>query len=81
LTPWLQDVPLVAEHPILPPQPPQLLALLGRQPVLVARVDSCLLNPAAHRRLAQVHLPADRRHRPLALPDQGNDFSLEGRRE
>src|SRR5262249_47818504 len=77
----LQDVPLVTEHPHLPPQPPQLLPLVGRQSVPFARVHGRLLDPPPHRGLAQVHLAANRRQRAIALPDQGNDLSLERRRE
>src|SRR5262249_25833899 len=74
-------VPLVAEHPHLSPQPPQLLALLGRQPVSFPRVDCRLLDPAAHCCLAQVHLPTDRRNRPVPLPHQGDDLGFERGRE
>jgi hypothetical protein len=35
----LQDVALLVQHPHLPPQPPQLLALFGRQPVALAGMD------------------------------------------
>src|SRR5262249_20395549 len=68
-------------HPPPPPHPPQLLALLGRQPVSSPRVDCRLLDPAAHRRLAQVHLPTDRRNRPVPLPHQGDDLGFERARE
>src|SRR5262249_13412520 len=77
----LQDVPLVAEHPHLPPQPAQLLALVGRQPVLFPRVDCRLLGPATDRRLAQVHLPTNCRDRPVTLSHQGDDLGLERWRE
>src|SRR5262249_57337813 len=64
-----------------PPHPPQLLALLGRQPVALARVHRRLPDPAAHRRLTQVELATDRRQRPLAPAHQGDDLTLEFRRE
>src|SRR5262249_56218070 len=64
-----------------PPHPPHLLAPLGRHPVALARVHRRLPDPAAHRRLTQVELAADRRQRPLAPAHQGNDLRLELRRE
>src|SRR5262249_46106828 len=77
----LQDVPLLTQDLVLPPQPPQLLALLGRQSVALARVHRRLRDPAAHRRLTEIELATDRRQRPLAPAHQGDDLSLELRRE
>src|SRR5262249_54123947 len=77
----LENVPLVPEHPILPPQPPQLFALLSRQTLARSRVDGRLFNPAADRRLAEVHLPTNRRDRPVTPLHQGNDLRLERGRE
>src|SRR5262245_43159709 len=53
----------------------------GREAVPLAPVDGSLLDPAADRRLAQIHVPADRRDRPLSLAYQSNDLGLERRRE
>src|SRR5262249_59507803 len=77
----IQVAPPAAEPPHPPPQPPQLLALLGRQPVPFPRVDCRLFDPAAHRRLAQIHFPTNRRDRPVTLSHQGHDLGLERRRE
>src|SRR5262249_11485455 len=77
----LQDVPLLAEHPILPPQPPQLLALLSRQSVALARVHGRLPDPAPHRRLTQLEPAADCWQCPLAPAHPGDALGLELRRE
>src|SRR2546429_168964 len=75
--------PIPARHTPAPapPHPPQLLALLGRQAVALARVHRRLPDPVAHRGLTQVELAADRRQRPLAPAHQGDDLGLELRRE
>src|SRR5439155_9977591 len=66
---------------VLPAQPPQLLALLGREAVALARVHRRLPDPVAHGRLTQVELAADRGQRPLAPAHQGDDLGLELRRK
>src|SRR5262249_41533293 len=64
-----------------PLHPPQLFARLSRQPLARSRVDGRLFNPAADRRLAEVHLPTNRRDRPVTPLHQGNDLRLERGRE
>src|SRR5205814_9991821 len=77
----LQNVALLAQNLHLAPEPTELLTLLGRQPVPLARIHGRLPDPAAHGRLSQVELAADRGQRPLAPAHQGDNLGLELRRE
>src|SRR5262249_15924700 len=87
----LQNVALLAQHPHLAPQPPQLLALLGRQPVALARVHGRLPDPAPPPPLTQLHPPPPLApggrpaeppgHPPPPPPPQGNAPRLDPRRE
>jgi hypothetical protein len=60
----LQDVPLLPQDLVLPPQPPQLLALLGRQSGRARPRPPPPVRPSGVPRLTQIELATDRLERP-----------------
>jgi hypothetical protein len=68
---FFQDLPLFPQDPVLPPQPPQLLPLRGREPVATKpRVQLRLLHPRAQGPVGDPKLPGDLRDGPARAPDQ-----------
>src|SRR5581483_4692278 len=69
-----ENLPLLLQHAILTPQPAQLLALLRRQPLALARVDLALADPTPQRLAGDPELarqlhdrPSRRLHEPHRL--------------
>ena len=54
-----QDLALLPRSPLLPPKTRELRELVAAQAGRAALVDPRLLDPAAHRRLGEIELPAD----------------------
>ena len=44
------------EDPVLPPESPELLALLGGEPFSLTTIDLCLLDPVAQRLVGDAEL-------------------------
>src|SRR5439155_14622855 len=81
--PFFSDVALHLQPLHVPPQPRQLLALLGRQRAGAspAGIDLSLPHPRAQRRLGEIELPGDRPEALLAPLHQPDRLRLELRRE
>src|SRR6202042_299027 len=74
----LEDVDVLPQPPVLPPQLGQLLALAaGQAPVPGPRVALGLLDPLAHRGLGQVEVLRDLPYRPVPALAQLHDLRLE----
>jgi len=77
----LQDVPLLAQDPVLGAEAGQLLALLGGESLAPAGVDVGLAEPLPDRGLGQVQVASHLADRAITPSAQLDDFSLELRRE
>src|SRR5439155_18362053 len=81
--PFFSDVALPLQPLHVPPQPRQLLALLGRQRAGAspAGIDLSLPHPGAQRCLGEIELPGDRPEALLAPLHQPDRLRLKLRRE
>src|SRR5215211_7398263 len=75
----LEDLHVLAQPPVLPPQHGELLALLAGQPAVATRagVPLGLAHPLAHRGLGQIEVPGDLPDRAVTTLAQLNDLGLE----
>src|SRR5580658_10435470 len=77
----LEDLDVLAQRPVLPPQPRQLRPLIGRQTWPLARVGLGLGDPGPHCGLGQVKVAGDLPDRAVTSPAPLHDLRLELRRE
>src|SRR4029077_8351449 len=79
----LEDLHVLAQPAVLPPQLREFLLLGARQPAVLAGpgVTLILLHPLADRGLGQVKVLRDLAHRPVAALAQIDDLGLELRGE
>src|SRR5215469_5053768 len=75
-----EDLPLLPEHPILTPQPPQFLLLTAGQALPAALVDIRLTHPVAQRLVGHPQILGDLGQGLVTGPDQAHRLGPEGRR-
>src|SRR4051812_32572868 len=72
-----QDLALLGERLDLTPKATQLLALLGRQALGLARIDLDLARPVAKRLRRDPELASELRNRLATAPEQGHRLTAE----